>query len=226
MASAFGAFGKMPALGDFFRFNLAADFVSAWDGWLQTGFPAAREEMAQRWSEAYMSAPIWRFTLAPGLAGPAGMLGVFMPSVDRVGRQFPLTLAVRLDGGSPALASHFAAGRTFEHLETVALAALEDDATRDGLAERLESVAVTQRATTSRLGSGPGLLTLRAGGLSDLAPELAAGLAGQRLFRPSVWSADVVTGARLMVCEGLPDPAGMRGMFDLDAPIWASGLAG
>ena len=44
------------------------------------------------------------------------------------------------------------------------------------------------------------------------------GLVGQRLFRPSVWSADVVSGARLMVCEGLPNPARLRGMFDLDAP--------
>jgi len=226
MISRFGAFGKMPALGDFFRLNLAADFVSAWDGWLQACLPAAREEMNGLWSDAYMSAPVWRFTLAPGLAGRAGMLGVFMPSVDRVGRQFPLTLAIRLDGESPTLASHFAAGPTFEHLETIALAALDDDATRDRLAESLELVGPIQRASTSQLASGPGIMTLRAGGLSELAPELAVGLVGRRLFRPSVWSADVVSGARLMVCEGLPDPARLRGLFDLDAPVWASGQAG
>jgi type VI secretion system protein ImpM len=40
MAAAFGAFGKMPSLGDFFRFGLPADFVSAWDDWLQWRGPA------------------------------------------------------------------------------------------------------------------------------------------------------------------------------------------
>ena len=48
-----------------------------------------------------MMAPIWRFALAPGVAGPLPMLGVMMPSVDRVGRQFPLTLAAPMAEASP-----------------------------------------------------------------------------------------------------------------------------
>ena len=31
----FGAFGKMPALGDFFRLGVAPDVVPPWDAWLR-----------------------------------------------------------------------------------------------------------------------------------------------------------------------------------------------
>ena len=41
-----GAFGKIPGLGDFVRFGLPADFVSAWDVWLQEGLASARAELA------------------------------------------------------------------------------------------------------------------------------------------------------------------------------------
>ncbi len=100
MAGEFAAFGKMPALGDFFRLNPPPGFVPVWDAWLQAGLLAARAQLGDRWDACYMSAPIWRFSLAAGLAGPAPLLGVMMPSVDRVGRQFPLTLVVPVPAAS------------------------------------------------------------------------------------------------------------------------------
>ena len=179
------------------------------------------------WSDAYMSAPIWRFTLAPGLAGRAGMLGVFMPSVDRVGRQFPLTLAIRLDGESPALASHFAAGRTFEHLETIALAALDDDTTRDRLAESLELVASIQRATTSQLASGPGLLTLRAGGLVRTRPGTGGGTCRAAVcFDPACGARTSSRARGSWSARGCPIRRGCADCLILMRPLWASGLAG
>ncbi len=54
-----------------------------------------------------MEAPIWRFLLPAGACGAQAALGVWLPSVDRVGRQFPLALcalaplgADLLDGGA------------------------------------------------------------------------------------------------------------------------------
>jgi len=95
-----GWFGKLPALGDFASRRLPAEWLAAWDGWLQHELVAAREALGdEAWQALYMVAPVRRFWLAPGLVTRAGWLGVMMPSVDSVGRQFPLTLAAPLVDG-------------------------------------------------------------------------------------------------------------------------------
>ena len=109
MPDGVGAFGKMPSAGDFFRLNAPPGFVRAWDGWLQQAMLEGQRALGPAWDDAYMSAPIWRFTLTAGLAGPHKAQGVLMPSVDRVGRRFPLTLMRALDTPGPAPHDHFTA---------------------------------------------------------------------------------------------------------------------
>ena len=46
-------------------------------------------DAGRRWIDAYNRAPIWRFWLGADFCGEA-MIGAFMPSVDGVGRAFPL----------------------------------------------------------------------------------------------------------------------------------------
>ena len=81
----------MPALGDFFRLNLPQDFVAAWDIWLQQVMVSTRESFGAAWDARYLSAPIWQFSLAAGLCGAAPVIGVILPSVDRVGRPVSYT---------------------------------------------------------------------------------------------------------------------------------------
>ena len=88
-----GLYGKLPSQGDFVTRRLPWEFTSAWDDWLQQGMHASRTALGERWLDLYLSAPVWRFQLAPGVCGPLGWRGVFFASVDRVGRYFPLTLA-------------------------------------------------------------------------------------------------------------------------------------
>jgi len=88
-----GWFGKIPALGDFAGRRLPAGFVSTWDHWLSDGLRAAQQALGARWLESYNSAPLWRFALTPGLIDEQYWGGVLMANVDRVGRQFPLTIA-------------------------------------------------------------------------------------------------------------------------------------
>ena len=120
----------MPSLGDFFRIALPRSFCEPWDHWVQQVLTSSRATLGVRWDECYMSAPIWRFSLAAGLAGPQAVHGVLMPSVDRVGRAFPLTLAQVGAGDAPDLAA----------LEDIALAALEDDMTKTRLTAALADV--------------------------------------------------------------------------------------
>ena len=93
-----GFFGKLPCRGDFLRRGLPASFVTPWDGWLSGAVAASRDRMGEAWLPAWMEAPVWRFLLPGGLCGPDGVLGLWMPSVDSVGRYFPLTLAAVFPG--------------------------------------------------------------------------------------------------------------------------------
>lgn len=220
-AGAFGAYGKLPALGDFFRITLPRGFIDPWDGFLQGAMTGGRARLGGRWNDCYLTAPIWRFTLAGGLAGPDPVIGVMMASIDRVGRQFPLTLAATLPGSRSALLDHFIATPTFLDLEGIALGALDDAMTREALAARLAPLGARAGRAEAALSARPGTLVAVGAGAQGLLTDLAAGLAGARFARPSVWSADVTGGLRLMVCEGLPDADQAEGLFDLDAPVWS-----
>ena len=118
-----GFYGKLPSEGDFVTRRLPWEFTSAWDDWLQQGMHASRNALGAGWLELYLSAPIWRFQVAPGVCGPLGWRGLFFASVDRVGRYFPLTLAFA-DAAAPALASLSADADAWIALEDAALAGL------------------------------------------------------------------------------------------------------
>ncbi|WP_058556676.1 type VI secretion system-associated protein TagF [Thiohalocapsa sp. ML1] len=123
--AAAGFFGKLPTLGDFVARRLPAQFVQPWDHWLTQGLAESRARLGDDWLDTYLVSPLWRFVLAPGIAGRMAWAGVMMPSVDRVGRYFPLTLA----RSAPAHADCFALlGATdwFGQLEALALSTLAD----------------------------------------------------------------------------------------------------
>lgn len=105
---AVGFFGKLPARGDFVRAGLSRRFTDRWDGWLQRVLPACRQLIGTDWDEIWRTAPAWRFALA----GETPVLGLFLPSVDRAGRHFPLTIAAEgADDGIAFLDAAEEAGR-------------------------------------------------------------------------------------------------------------------
>ena len=221
MAEGFGAFGKMPSVGDFFRLNAPAGFVTAWDGWIQRAMLGAQAALGADWDAHYMSAPIWRFALSPGLAGPQKVIGVLMPSVDRVGRRFPLTLMAPLSTPGPAQLDHFSEDALFGRLENLALDALEDAMTRERLAGLLADIQVPQFRHSAPLRLAGSSLVLTQADSGGLLAELAAGLLAGRFTRPSVWSSSINDVPRLLICEGLPDGPDMQGLFQLNAPVWS-----
>jgi type VI secretion system protein ImpM len=89
-----GAYGKLPAHGDFVRRGLPGSFVAPWDAWLQATVGTAIERLGPDFSARWDSLGAWHFRLPPGCCGPDGVAGVVLPSSDLVGRAFPLTIAV------------------------------------------------------------------------------------------------------------------------------------
>lgn len=109
-AAATGWFGKLPALGDFVQRRLPPSFVEPWDEWLQFGlqdFYARPNDPGDEPSEEGYAvfAPVRRFWLAPGVIDAKGWGGLLMPSSDRAGRRFPLTVAQPMATLAQALAA-------------------------------------------------------------------------------------------------------------------------
>lgn len=84
-------FGKLPAHGDFIARGLTPRLRKALDDWLSTGLAGARARFAD-FNERYRLAPPWHFVDCD----PAGRWsgGALCPSVDAVGRRFPVLLAI------------------------------------------------------------------------------------------------------------------------------------
>lgn len=133
-ALACGFFGKLPARGDFVQAGLPSWLVRAWDAWCSAGLAASRGTLGDAWRDAWMQAPVWRFLLPTGLAGPGCALGLWMPSIDRAGRCFPLMLAAAAPPGTEAslLAT---GGGMLAALEDAGLMALAHDTPPDALAQ-------------------------------------------------------------------------------------------
>ena len=105
--AAIGFCGKIPARGDFVRAGLPLAFADPWDRWMERMLRASRSALDAEWLPAWLEAPVWRFALTPGACGPDAVIGLWMPSVDRVGRYYPLTIAaVASNTDAPALIRH------------------------------------------------------------------------------------------------------------------------
>jgi type VI secretion system protein ImpM len=88
-----GWYGKLPMLGDFAHRRLPLGFVNACDAWLSQGVAASRKSLGSAWQGNYLTAPLWCFAWSPRVVDEQWWFGVLMPSVDAVGRYFPLVVA-------------------------------------------------------------------------------------------------------------------------------------
>jgi len=129
-------FGKLPTRGDFVTRGLPASFVEPWACWVDRAMIGSRALLGDAWLEAWMRAPVWRFALPAGACGPHPALGLMLPSIDRVGRGYPLMVAILFPAHHAAPDPE--AGTPFlDAVEDAARAALTDDLDPDALAERI-----------------------------------------------------------------------------------------
>ena len=134
-----GLFGKLPAKRDFIGANAPHRFLDVWEPWLKAGLAMSKQMLGASWTSAYNCAPIWRFWLGANLCGEA-IIGAFMPSVDGVGRSFPLAIFAGESGEllpPPELDPN---DDWCEAVEAILLSALEPDATLEGVAERVAAL--------------------------------------------------------------------------------------
>jgi len=124
--SSVGFFGKLPCNGDFIERRVPQAFLEVWDPWLQQCVHASRQSLQDAWLPSYLTSPLWRFVLSESVCGSGAYAGLLAPSVDRVGRHFPLTIVTQIDVAVCPL--QFATHRAswFDALESLVIGALED----------------------------------------------------------------------------------------------------
>ena len=194
-----GWFGKMPNLGDFASRRLPDGFVRRWDRWLQRSLASARSELGDGWLDAYLVAPILRFWLAPGVLGDGGWAGLMMPSVDRVGRHFPLTFARPFEPLAAALAAH----AWFRALDGAARQVLDVEFTIDDLERELAKIPLADGAAAD-----------------DAAERLAARLLGRCAARRPCslwWCGDAGDEAKFQCFASLPPATAFASMIGGEA---------
>ena len=127
-ARSVGLYGKLPARGDFISRRFDTEFVRDWDKWLQRIIAESRERLGSVWLESFLAAPVWRFAVPAGMFSSSAWVGLMLPSVDRVGRYFPLTLAASMGSGNIDVASTLGKALPWlDSLEELALQALLPD---------------------------------------------------------------------------------------------------
>lgn len=199
-----GFYGKLASRGDFVSRGLPQSFIGPWDSWLAAGLLAS-QSLGERWLNAYLVSPLWRFMVAPGVCGPQAVVGVVMPSVDRVGRYFPLTVAVLLDHDADPASVVGGSDAWFEQVEQLMLSTLSVEASFEAFGAGLEMLggpACLRRTPSSRFA---GLNRFDA---TDPQARMTA-LAEQACEGASVWwgqgSERIAPG--LLRCQGLPAAA-------------------
>jgi type VI secretion system protein ImpM len=197
-----GFYGKLASRGDFVSRALPQSFIGPWDSWLAAGLLASQGSLGAEWLNVYLVSPLWRFVLAPGVCGPDAVVGVVMPSIDRVGRYFPLTVAALLDHDSDPASVIGGPDTWFEQVEALLLGTLEVGASFERFSDGLETLAAPACRPRSE---GSGFAGLQRFSATDPQTRISV-LAEQACEGASLWwgrgSERISPG--LLRCQGLP----------------------
>lgn len=220
--AACGFYGKIPIRADFVRGRLRPATIQCWDAWMQEALLASQAELGVAWRDLFFSAPIWRFLLPAGICGEATLVGVMMPSIDAVGRCFPLLLAHEFEHEVDPFSLVSAGGRWFASLERLALDALSDEFR---LANFDQALPLPERAGLKLMGgwpvldgAGPGAwLSLSEGsGIAAALTRLAGAPTRTPSRPPALWwtSGGSEMAPGLVISRGLIPPRNFPACLD------------
>jgi type VI secretion system protein ImpM len=159
-----GLYGKLPSKRDFIALYAPRAFLGVWEPWMQASVASSRQRLSDGWQQAFLTAPIWRFWLGAEVCGTA-VLGAFMPSLDGIGRYFPLTMFACADAEAalppPELNPQDA---WFSAAEDLLLSTLEENATFEAASAALD--ALTPPSDRLERAPEPGAMTRAQGMLA------------------------------------------------------------
>jgi type VI secretion system protein ImpM len=210
--SAPGFFGKVRSHGDFVGRRLQPAMRDPFDVWLQASLLHSRRDLGDAWTSAWLTSPLWRFALASGVCGDAAWAGVMMPSLDRVGRCYPLVLAAPC-AVTPSLPDCLTRDSAwFAQLEDIALTSLDDGFSMD----RFDAALLALGGAPSARVTGVALPSAFAARVTALADGPLPPLASDALDGASAWwgLGSVQVAPSLAISPGMPSPALFTSLLD------------
>jgi type VI secretion system protein ImpM len=218
-----GIYGKLPAHGDFIFRNLSPAFINQWDEWLQLFVSSSREQIGEDWLNIYLTSPIWRFVLSSGVIDEKIWAGVIMPSVDRVGRFFPVSIVKPVSRHQSVVSFLFSQQEWFQQVESYCLSALDGKMDADGLDLSINQLQEDNREAyqaTSNLGeSGPCIIGLEEtpeSSINAALPYLLDASLNNQHSSFSLWQTEgsELIGPLIFTTPGLPPVSGIAAMLD------------
>lgn len=189
-ADAAGWYGKLPGLGDFAMRRLPPAFVSRWDDWLQCGLHTMRDLPS---GDHDTLAPVCRFWLADNVVDGSAWGGLLMPSADRSGRRFPLTVAQPMG----TLAQAIAARRWFSSVVAAMRFSLDNEHTLDDFEECLSALSPPPMRAASRADE-----------------RLAAQVRNDAAACSVWWRHGAANAEDFLLWRGLPEPAALATLLE------------
>jgi type VI secretion system protein ImpM len=221
ISNTIGFYGKLPAHGDFIHRGLPTQFINLWDAWLQGFIKCSQEQLGENWLDIYLTSPIWRFAFSEGVIDQHAWAGIMLPSVDRVGRYFPFSIAAKLSADENPLAI-IAQATWFESLECLALKALDGQIQIDNLAVEIGGLHPERLTSYSNMlssfSSQPGVIILQdtPSAISNAFASLLHPQLKSNFSSYSVWN---TLGSNyvepcLLYCGGLPAMQHLASLLD------------
>lgn len=218
-----GVYGKLPAYGDFVFRNLNSSFITPWDEWLQHFISGSQEQIGEDWLNIYLTSPIWRFVLSPGVIDNNMWAGLMMPSVDRVGRYFPISIVKPFPSNVSPVNFMLKQRSWFNALETHCLTALDGGIDVDELVSivaELEVLTQQNYQPTYNLGEmGPVLFGMASDDEAhgdEVLPYMLNAVLATSLNSFSLWqtAGSELVSPVLFNCQGLPPIGSVASMLD------------
>lgn len=207
-----GLFGKLSAKRDFIALATPRNFLEAWEPWVQASLSASRHQLGDRWQQAFLTTPVWRFWLGAAICGST-VAGAIMPSLDAVGRYYPLTLHAVGDAGAPIVPPDIdAQDEWFNVSENFLLSTLDRDMAFEDISSALDRLPVPRTRVSDE---HEGIVPLGDGmaGMISAVDGFSASLSNLRAASPEVYAAASfwwTSGGGefpplVLSCRGLPD---------------------
>ncbi|MGH1485288.1 MAG: type VI secretion system-associated protein TagF [Cellvibrionaceae bacterium] len=223
-----GLFGKIPQQSDFVSHHLPESFIEYWHKWLQSSMSISHEQLGEDWLQRYIISPIWHFAIMPNVAHEKAILGVVIPSVDEVGRYFPLTIAHT--GDHDIWSAYLHGDEWYNTAEKVALMTLADETTYSNLIGELESLPIPEfealpaytTQASMHVFKGNQLFSQTEKSKNDLVLSLLPKAYQQRFGNHSLWwtKGSETVDSCLAISTNLPDPGQFAAMLDGDWQKW------
>ena len=229
-----GYYGKVHTHGDFVSRGLPRTFIDPWDAWLQEAINTSRQQLGDTWLNYYLTSPVYRFVLSPGICGNHAWQGVLMPSVDKIGRYYPMTVSlIDKQNINPFIAMQIR-NNWFVSLEKRVLSCLEDNFNLERFNSGLSQLSFEAESCSTQTESScaPNLenkfhhawqqplesIEL----IPKLLPYILDNSLKEHCFAYSLWwtqGSDLVSPS-LLICEGLPHFEGMAALLDGNWQKW------